>query len=389
MEMLELLESIRAEDASVQRLFNADKDGSGVRHSALRARKDYQQRLAEAAKFLADVVKGRRPMRQLQEAMTTSDFPYLFGDILDRQLLAAYREAPATWQNYTKRSTVRDFREVKRFGVYGADQVLDAVPEQQEYKGTKIDEDSPFTFSVKKYGRKLSFSWEAFVNDDLQALEDGPVRLGRAARRSEQKFVTQMYVDANGPHASFYTGGYANIITGNPALSVAGLQTGLEILAGKTDQNGEPIEIEAVELVIPPTLEVTALNILHALTIELSEKGGTSNRKLTSANWLKSKFRINKDPYIPIVASAANGKTSWFLFANPDNGRPAMELGFLRGHEEPEIFMKAPNAMRVGGGPAEEFDFETDTREHKVRHVFGGTREDPKMTVGSNGSGVA
>jgi hypothetical protein len=154
------------------------------------------------------------------------------------------------------------------------------------------------------------------------------------------------------------------------------------------DQSGEPIEIEAVELVIPPTLEVTALNILNALTIELTEKGGTSNSKITSANWLKSKFRVNKEAYIPLVANAANGKTSWFLFANPDDGRPAMELGFLRGHEEPEIFMKAPNAVRVGGGGAEEFDFDTDTREHKVRHVFGGTREDPKMTVASNGSGV-
>lgn len=386
-QFLEVIETIRAEEASVQRLFQGE--GTSVRHGGnLRKQANYQKRLAETAKFLADIAHGRRSMRQLQEAMTTSDFPYLFGDILDRQLLAAYREAPASYRNYMKIGRVRDFREVKRFSVYGADQVLDGVTERGEYKHGKIEEKAPFMYAVTKFGRKLGFSWEQIMNDDLDAFSDAPTRLGRAARRSEAKFSTGLFVDANGPHASFYTGGNKNIVTGNPVLSVAGLVTALEGLSTQVDEQGEPIIIETVELVIPPTLEVTALNILNALQIEIAEKGGTSNQKLTTANWMKAKFRPNVDPYIPIVAASANGKTSWFLFANPDNGRPACEIGFLAGHEEPEIFMKAPNATRIGGGQ-ESLDFDTDSHEYKARHVFGGTRMDPKMTVASNGSGVA
>jgi hypothetical protein len=261
------------------------------------------------------------------------------------------------------------------------------VAERKEYKSESLSENDPFTYAVSKYGRKLGFSWEATVNDDMEALTDGPQRLGRAARRSEQKFVTSLHVDANGPHASFYTGGYKNIIENNPPLSVASLALGLETLTSQVDEKGEPIVIEMVELVVPAGLEITALAILNALQIELKEKGGTSNQKLVTANFLKNKVRLNIDPYIPIVASSANGKTSWFMFANPQNGRPALELGRLRGHEEPEIFLKAPNAIRVGGGGSEEIDFDTDSNETKVRHVFGGTRMDPKMTVASNGSG--
>jgi hypothetical protein len=385
MELLEMIESIRAEEASIQRLFQSD--GTGVRHSALRQRQDYQKRLAEAATFLGEIVTGRRPLRQLQEAMTTSDFPYLFGDILDRQVLAGYREAPATYRNYVKASKVRDFRTVKRFSLYGGDQVLGAVKEREEYPVSKVEENSPYSYAVSKYGRKMGFSWESIVNDDLQTLTDTPQRFGRAARRTEQKFVTQLHVDANGPHASFYTSGNKNIVTGNPVLSIAGLTTALEKLTEQVDEQGEPIIIDMVELVVPPSLEVTALNILNALQIEYAEKGGASNQKITTANWMKTKFNLNIDPYIPLVASTANGKTSWFLFANPDNGRPALELGHLVGHEEPEVFMKLPNATRVGGGGAEDFDFDTETREYKVRHVLGGTRLDPKMTMASNGSG--
>lgn len=386
MEFLDVIETIRAEEASPERLFGGE--GAGVRKNALRKNPKYPKMLSEAAKFVAQVVKGQRSMRQLQEAMTTSDFPYLFGDILDRQVLAAYQEAPSTWSNFAKRNTVRDFRTVKRFGVYGADQVLAVVPENKEYPKSKIDEDTPYSYAVNVYGRQLGFSFRTVINDDLEALTDGPVRLGRAARRTEQKFVTSLYVDANGPHASFYTGGNGNIIASNPVLSLAALQTGMEIMSKMVDQDGEPIVIESVELVVPPALEVTALNYLNALQIELIEKGGTSNRKLVSQNWMKTRFRVNLDYYIPIVASSANGHTSWFLFANPDNGRPALEVGFLRGYEEPQVFMKQPNAVRVGGGAADEFDFDTDSREYKVRHILGGTRMDPKMSVASNGSGA-
>ena len=385
MEMLELLETIRAEEASVQRLFG--KEGQGARHAARGP--DYQKRLAEAAALVADVIQGKRPSYHLQEAMTTSDFPYLFGDILDRQLLAAYRETPQTWPAIAKRSVVRDFRTVKRFGVYGGDTVLAEVPEQHEYPLSKIDEDTPYSYAVKKYGRKMPFAWETMINDDLDALKDIPERFGRAARRSEEKFVTGLFVDANGPHASFYTGGNANIVTSNPVLSLAGLQTALEVLSAQTDQSGNPILIDVVELVVPGALEVTALNILNTLQIEMTEKSGTSARKTIVQNWMKTKFRLNVNPWIPLVATSSHGSTSWFLFANPDVDRPALEVGFLRGHEEPEIFMKAPNATRIGGGmDSMDGDFDTDSIEYKVRHVFGGVREDPKMTVASNGSGA-
>lgn len=329
-------------------------------------------------------------MHYLEEAMTTSDFPQLFGDILDRQILASYREWPSTWQNYTKRGRVRDFRTVKRFSVYGADQVLGAViGEKGVYPYEEINENTPYSYNVGKYGRKIRFSWETMVNDDLDALKDMPERLGRAARRSEEKFVTQLFVDASGPHASFYTVGNLNIVTSNPVLSIAALQTAFTVLSAKKDENGEPIVIDTVELVVPPALEITALNILNALQFELIEVGGTTNQKLIAQNWMKSRVRLSVNPYIPIVASTANGSTSWFLFANPNSGRPAMEMGFLLGHEEPEIFMKTPNQVPVGGGSEDAMngDFDTDAIEHKLRHVFGGTRMDPKMTVGSNGSG--
>ena len=80
-EFLETIETINAEAASVEHLFG----GEGTSPRRIQKSVEYKRKLSESAKFLAEVFQGKRPLYQLREAMTTSDFPYLFGDIIDRQ----------------------------------------------------------------------------------------------------------------------------------------------------------------------------------------------------------------------------------------------------------------------------------------------------------------
>jgi hypothetical protein len=385
-EFLELIESIRAEQADVERLFG--DAGQGVRSRKRNAQ--YLGRLAEAATFMADVYNGRRPLHQLREALSTSDFPYLFGDILDRQMLANYQEAPYSWNRYCKRARVRDFRQVKRFALTGAEGALEAIPQLTPYPAATMG-DAYYYYTVAKYGKIIPLSWEAMINDDLGAFQDLPVRLGKSARRTEEKLATQLFVDTSGPHASLYTVG-TNQITGNPVLSVNALQTAMGYLLTQVDSDGEPIVVERMTLVVPPQLQVTAANILNAIQIwAKTDGGGTSAQELVVGNWVKNAGIVEAvtNFYIPLVASSSNGSTSWFLFSDPNAGRPALEMGFLIGHEQPEVFMKSPNAQRVGGGSVmpEDGDFDTDAITYKVRHVVGGGRMDSKMTVSSDGSG--
>lgn len=386
-EFLELVESIRAEEADVQRLFG--DAGQGVRTGRNKT-PAYMKRLAEAASFMAQVYEGQRPLGQLREALSTSDFPYLFGDILDRQMLANYQEAPYSWNKYCKRARVRDFRTVKRFALTGAEGVLEKVEQLAPYPAATMG-DATYSYAVAKYGKLIPLSWETIINDDLEAFRDLPMRLGKAARRTEEKLATQLFVNTTGPHSSLYTTG-TNQITSNPALSVEALQTAMGYILTQKDSDSEPIVVEKMWLVVPPQLQVTAANILNAVQIwAKTSGGGTSAQELIVGNWVKNAGIVDAvtNFYIPIVASSSNGSTSWFLFADPVAGRPALELGFLIGHEQPEIFMKSPTATRVGGGMVgpEDGDFDVDAIQYKVRHVIGGTRLDTKMTVSSNGSG--
>ena len=205
-----------------------------------------------------------------------------------------------------------------------------------------------------------------------------------------------MHVDANGPHASLYTSGNKNIINTtngasatNPALSISGLQDAFTVLGLQVDADGEPIGVDGVILEVPPSLEITARNILGAdqIMVGVFPTSG-NNQQILTQNWMRSKVTLVVNPYIPIVASSANGKTSWFVHASPNVGRPALEMGFLRGYEAPQLFQKISDQARIGGASNPmDGSFDDDTMAFKVRHLMGGCRLDGKSTVGSNGSG--
>jgi hypothetical protein len=396
MEFLQLVESIRSDSASPQRLFG--REGISLRTGNRAQDPNYLARLAEAATFISEVYSGRRRVHQLEEAMTTSDFPLLFGDILDRQMLGNYAETPSSIGQYITMKTVRDFRDSKLFTVDGAEAVLSPVGQREEYPMEALSE-GRYTYSVSKYGRVVPFSWETMINDDLDALKDIPARLGKAARRSEEKFGTGLFVISTGPDTTFFSNTHKNIlnltnlptsITGvsNPPLSIAALQDAFTLLAKAVDADGEPIVLDTVTLVVPPALEVVATNIINATEIRINANGGEADQQLIVANWMRNRLRLSVNYYLPLI-DTTHGTTAWYLFGSTGASRPALVMAKLRGHEQPERFMKSPNATRIGGGDVNPMDgdFDTDSIEYKIRHVFGGTQIDPKGAVASNGSG--
>lgn len=384
--------SYTAGQASTENLYAGE--GTSLSQRARRGRSGpspaYQRAFVEALDLYKSVIQGsKRAALDFQEAMTTSDFQFLFGDIIDRQMLAAYQQMPVNWSRLARRGRVRDFRTVKRFTLDGSEAILDEVGEQSEYPAAALH-DGDYEYRVRKHGRRVPLSWETLINDDLDAFADIPRRLGNASRRSEERFVTALYATSAGPAAPFFSAGNANVT--DAVLGIPGLQEAFRLFGEQLDTDGAPIFVEAATLVVPPSLEVVARNILNATEITSAVGSGPGNDtgagsdQLRVTNWMRNRVELVVNPWLPIV-DQATGSTAWYLFAGPEAGRPAMEVGFLIGHETPELFQKHPNATRVGGGAVDptDGDFGTDSVEWKVRHVFGGTNMDPKSAVASTG----
>ena len=319
----------------------------------------------------------------MREVLTTADFPHLFGDVLDRQMLAAYATMPAVWKQYAKaRPTIKDFRTAYDFAVTGGDQHLDLVAEKGEYLASSRAE-LRYTIALLKYGRQFDISWESIINDDLGALQDTAARFARAAAVTEHRVMVTLFANDIGAHVEGAGGNLyqAAVNAAAGVLTIATLETGLEMMAALTDVVGDPCPQQMKYLVVPPALEMTARQILTSGLKMWTDGAGALSVHPTTNVVSQMGLELIVEPYLQILNAGGTGLTGWYLFADP-NQTTALEYAHLVGHENPEICMKSSDKVSVGGGDLGPMsgDFATDNIFYRVRHVFGATKMDWRGT---------
>lgn len=330
----------------------------------------------------------------IEEAAVTGDFPLLFGDTIDRDLLTRYNDTAPVMVALTRQRRLSDLRQAKTFRMDGADGVLPEVAEQATYTDDGVVENE-FLIQLIKHGRIIPISLETIINDDLNAFGDLGDRLGTAARRTQEFRTTGMFFDANGPNTTIVGNGAAPFVGGQPAISVLpltidNLATAIQEKLQYTDADTDaPIrDTTPMFLVVGPGQQVNAMDILNSLTVQFSgNAAGTETKRATSNSIRDFNLQLVIARWIPqIVTTGTVANTCWMLVSDP-NEIAAVQTGVLRSKPTPQLFMKSPNATAVGGGPVKPFegDFETDSIAWKMRMWFGTGFLDPLAVWGSKG----
>lgn len=329
-----------------------------------------------------DRLPGWKQEYLMREVITTSDFPSLFGFTLERDIMARYKAVVADWRTYCKVGTLPNFNQAELHKVQGNDGLLPRVVEKGEYYIAPMA-DAHYHRAVLKWGRQFDISWEALVNDALNAFGDLPQRFADAVTYTRAYNVTDLYASAAGPDVGLYGVGFVDVdggvLTnlGALALNIGNLQTTLNLMSSQVDITGRPLSIRGVHLVVPPLLELTARAILTSSLILSTAAAPIPNANVLSQMGLQ----LHVDPLLPVIDTSGNRNGTWYLFADLSQGA-AIEMDFLRGYEDPEICMKASDKVTAGGGALTPFsgDFATDNVFYRVRDIHGGTRLDPRMT---------
>ena len=348
----------------------------------------------------------------LKEAETTSDFPTLFGTVLERKIRAKYMLQTPAFSKYVQVGTQNDFRLAWDMALYGNRALLGTVKERGEYKDDTLN-DGKWFIGLQKMGKGFGLSWEAVINDDLGAFSDVADDLVLSCTLTEQNYVTKLYAGASGPLAyaagsstvaATQTGLFGSAIThpidgGTVAnyqtsfpLTATNLLTAITAFKSQKDFNGNPIMFEKFVLVVPQGKEVTALQLMSnnlliatATTATSAPSGGNPQIGTTSENIItKFPMELVVNPWLDIVSGATYGPYSWYLFAVPTGGN-AIKFNRLRGHEAPEVCQKMSDKISLGGAPISplEGDFDSDSIRWRVRDIFGGTTTDPRYAYGA------
>lgn len=340
-------------------------------------------KILEAARLFDRAVTGDyRAKADLRESLTTSDFPSLLGSALNIKLASAYATMPSVWQQYADRVTVPNFKP-QRVGALVENFDLELVPEATEYPAGDFD-DRMVEFTIGKFGKRIPLTWEMVINDELGIFRNIDQGLGRAARQTEDKATAHALLAPNlsGVNTAFFKAANGNAPE-SAALSAKALQDALEVLGQKKDANGHVMVRPRTVLVVPPTLEWKAREILTASEIRTVD--GQTTR--VSANPLANSVDLVVEPRL-LDNTVSNAATTWFLLPAPRSARPALVTGFLAGHEQPDLRVKNDQGTRPGGGsiPEREGSFDDDTIQYRVRHVTGSTLLFPEFTFVSRGA---
>ena len=358
----------------------------------------------------------------LQETMAVTDYQALYADVIDRLYYSNFAAWPITNMDVVKVADLRDFRTVKRYMYDGLvtpyvgsdpgapppqDAMLGPAPQNGAIPPTSSTSTAAVTYSPLLYQSSASINWAAFVGDDLGIFRDVPKRLAIKGNRGIAKFITQQYCDVNGPNTSaalpLFQSGFHNQLTiangassNNPRLSIQALVDAYNILAGQLDATGDPIMIGGpMYLVYGASDYGTAKNLQNMLDVMVSNQGGVAGSSTNLIgqlarvkNWAMENLTLVYDPYLSLVAT--NNPHSWFLVCDPKSQeRPGVEIGFLTGFKEPQLFTEIPTTQRMGGGPDPTMgNFWSNNQNLKIMGVMGASAIDGRSWVGSTGAGV-
>lgn len=280
-----------------------------------------------------------------RESIDTSGFDVVLGAALRRTLLADYRRPNQydVWRKIVNIVPVADFRtnERTRFGGYGD---LPTVAEGSSYNSLSSPTDEKATYAVVKKGGTEDVTIEAIKNDDVGAIRAIPVKMSRAAKRTVAKLVLDL-IRTNPTiydSVAFFHASRGNL--GAAALDATALAARrLAMLKQAEADSSDRLGIGPRYLIVPVDLEETAQNLF-------------------SRNTNNDKTFVNNMSLEVLPVWYWTDTNDWTIGADPMEC-PSIEVGFLDGNEEPEVY--------VQDNPSAGSLFSHDKITYKLRQIAG------------------
>lgn len=350
----------------------------------------------QAAKWLTEALAGNAESKhKLAEGISTSDIPVQLTPALSYIALQAYEEVVRIWPKFAGKETVPDFESNPYYRFEWSDDDIEAsnagtkfiqgglprIPEYGEYPVLRFNA-SDLTIKTAKSGVQIKYSWESLHKTrNFGMLRRTFVEFGKRAAKQEDIEATKILVDVNGPNAKYWNATNQNVVTGNPVLSMESLQAAFEQIALQTSEGVRISVPSQYVLVVPPTLETVANDILAVQKVTKQVVSGGVTETTESGNPVSGKIReVVVNNYLAQIAGT-NADTAWFLIpVVGSTPNPNVVNVFLEGNESPKIFVQRTTVENPEDGA-----FIDDSYSTKTRHIVLGGFIDPAATIASAG----
>ncbi len=259
--------------------------------------------------------------------MSTSDFGSLLQNVASKRLRRAYDESMPSYQRWARRApNAPDFKQMSVVNLSAAPDLLQ-VTEHGEFKYGSMS-DGKEVYSMLTYGRIVSFTRQALVNDDLRGFDRLIGAFGNAAARLENRTVYSILTAnaALSDSVALFHSTHGNLAGSGTVIDVSGLGAGRKAMRLQKGLQSEELNLAPAYLIVPAALEQVAYQYTSANYVPATP--GTTNE-------FRAGGRTAVEPIVEPILDA-NSATAWYLAA--DNAQvDTVEFCFLDGAEGPII----------------------------------------------------
>ncbi len=252
-------------------------------------------------------------------AMTTGDFPALLANVANKVLLPAYQNAAPTYRRFFARRDLRDYKPASLVRI-GDFPVPLALGENAEYKEGAIS-DSGQTAQLAHYGRIISLSRQALINDDLNGFANLPNKAALRVADWENSVAWAM-ITSNPTLADgfnlFDASHHGNQAAGGAPISVATVGAGESAMMKQVSLDGLKLNLRPTVLAVSPDSLTVARQFVTQIT----------PHQMADVN-----------PFAGTIDALGDANLSgpgWYLFSDA-TALESFNYGYLQGAAGPQI----------------------------------------------------
>lgn len=258
---------------------------------------------------------------------TSSDFGSILMDAAYKSILQGWEGADETYQLWTKKGRLSDFKVSNRVGM-GTFPSLREVRPGAEYKHVTIG-DHAETIQLATYGEIFSINRQAIINDDLDALTRIPKLMGEAARATIGDLVYAILNDSPKMKDGkpLFDSSRNNLFAAGSKMSVeafSAAQTAMRLQQAMVAKGaaGRPLNIKPEFVLCPVALENKAKQIIRSSSVP----GADVNAGID--NPIRDFAKVISDPRLDAKSASA-----YYLVAK--QGSDTIEVAYLDGVDQP------------------------------------------------------
>lgn len=292
-------------------------------------------------------LKGEKPYAYsknelVKRAISTTDYADLLNSTVERSIRRTYDAMNPEWKQIARQISAPDFRQKTGIAVDGKITFAE-IAEGGEYTESKLITDDKASIKLKTFGRKITITRQAIINDDMGVFDKLPQMLALGAQNFQADKVWGLILqNAKTPDGkAIFHADHNNLGTGAGnvgAPSEALLSKARNAMWRQKTPAGEFMPIAPEWIIVPVELLTATEKLLSGIVANTTG----------DVNVFANKFKIMTNPRLV-------SPTEWYMAANPQTVE-GLVYAYLEGSE--------------GLYTEKEVDFNTDAVVTKARLDF-------------------